>query len=479
VGNNCAAISGATGSSYTPGWSDVGHTEYAAVTASNGAGSAAVKSAMTPAVEVPAWSPGPTANLWVNTTSGSCARNATAAAYSASTACGSLQAAYSAAHCGDTIEIEPGSYNTQDLDDVSALDSCAAPVVMEGASTSSPPVIAGVTAQYVGTGASNFVLEGISQTATSCSSDQGGGCDNIFLAGGKNVYLNQISGGSVGIYGDQHVLVQNSTFGPCYSGTVATGDCTNNTKIDTNWVNCSSSCPTSDVTFIGNSFNQFINNGDSHFECIFLRGGNEIMIDSNHFHICQLQGIMIQPTDGSLNETVIQNNWLDEIENSVSSPPYYDTSYVAADTRSNAIDFAGNTATEGQNEAGIIIRYNSLNPYSAIMFDGGATPSGPNTIYGNMAGVNSACIPNATYGYNIFLAGQQTCASTDTTVSSLPFVNAGYGSEDFHLTCNSPADGYVTATAASSILSYDKALTWRAAGGPRDAGSEDEASCGT
>ena len=81
------------------------------------------------------------------------------------------------------------------------------------------------------------------KTATSCSSDQGGGCDNIFLAGGKNVYLNQISGGSVGIYGDQHVLVQNSTFGPCYSGTVATGDCTNNTKIDTNWVNCSSSCP--------------------------------------------------------------------------------------------------------------------------------------------------------------------------------------------------------------------------------------------
>jgi len=56
-----------------------------------------------------------TANLWIDTTGGSCTRSSSPAAYSDSAACGSLAAAYSAATTGDTIGVENGTYGDQSL----------------------------------------------------------------------------------------------------------------------------------------------------------------------------------------------------------------------------------------------------------------------------------------------------------------------------------------------------------------------------
>lgn len=58
---------------------------------------------------------GQTANLWVNTTAGSCTRSATPAAYNAAAACGSMQAALTAAQGGDIVFIKNGTYGPQDL----------------------------------------------------------------------------------------------------------------------------------------------------------------------------------------------------------------------------------------------------------------------------------------------------------------------------------------------------------------------------
>jgi hypothetical protein len=56
--------------------------------------------------------PSGSANVWVDTNGGSCART-TLAAYNDATACGSLAAAYSAAVSGDVVGVRDGSYGIQ------------------------------------------------------------------------------------------------------------------------------------------------------------------------------------------------------------------------------------------------------------------------------------------------------------------------------------------------------------------------------
>lgn len=55
------------------------------------------------------------ANIWVNTTAGSCVRNSTPAAYNAATACGNMQAAQNIANGGDTVVMKNGTYPAQSL----------------------------------------------------------------------------------------------------------------------------------------------------------------------------------------------------------------------------------------------------------------------------------------------------------------------------------------------------------------------------
>jgi len=53
-----------------------------------------------------------TANLWINTTGGSCTRSATPAVYSQSTSCGTVAAAWTAAAAGDTVIAKGGTYSS-------------------------------------------------------------------------------------------------------------------------------------------------------------------------------------------------------------------------------------------------------------------------------------------------------------------------------------------------------------------------------
>jgi hypothetical protein len=55
------------------------------------------------------------ANIWVDTSGGSCIRSATPTAYSDSTACGSLDAANDICQGGDTVLVQGGSYPRQTL----------------------------------------------------------------------------------------------------------------------------------------------------------------------------------------------------------------------------------------------------------------------------------------------------------------------------------------------------------------------------
>jgi chitodextrinase len=53
------------------------------------------------------------ANFWIDTSGGSCTRQAVAGSYSDAQACGSMKAAYEAASSGDVVVVKPGSYGGQ------------------------------------------------------------------------------------------------------------------------------------------------------------------------------------------------------------------------------------------------------------------------------------------------------------------------------------------------------------------------------
>jgi hypothetical protein len=53
------------------------------------------------------------ANLWVDTSGGSCSRSAPPAGYSDAAACGSFNAAWQAASAGDMVRVRPGNYGNQ------------------------------------------------------------------------------------------------------------------------------------------------------------------------------------------------------------------------------------------------------------------------------------------------------------------------------------------------------------------------------
>jgi hypothetical protein len=74
---------------------------------------AAPGAAGTPAASAAASGTG--GNLWVDANGGSCARHDALSKYVDAQACSSLQAAWSAAHSGDTVDIAPGTYGRQTL----------------------------------------------------------------------------------------------------------------------------------------------------------------------------------------------------------------------------------------------------------------------------------------------------------------------------------------------------------------------------
>jgi hypothetical protein len=458
VGRNCSPIVGATGPTYTPRWSDVGHTEYVSVTS----GLSMVTSGLSPAV---GWQPvSPSAgNLWVSPTGGSCTRSAIPVGFSQSSSCGSLAAAYQAAQCGDVILIESGNYSgtSQLIRDKTALDACTAPVVMT-AGPGQSPIFGEIHDGNMLTntpGGSNLVIYNVALTGAS------GSTDRITAEDATNVVFEAIHGGAFYVNDAHHVLIENSSFGPCATGTVASGGCHSNSKIDAGGFTAPGHVNTSDLTVRRNTFHDFsCNSSGCHFECIFVSGGTGIMIDSNTFERCQLQTVFIQPATSTanwLNYLTIQNNWIMQDEDSNNNPRQY------------AIDVGANNGPP----ANVVVRYNSFDATSGVTNSSGS--AGNMQIVGNILPWTGNCVAGASYGYNLFLTGRSTCGVGDRTASSPPYVNASVGAQDFHLRCAGPANGSVAPNSGSYILAYDRDGAWRSVSGPREAGSQAEASCGT
>src|SRR4249920_2601099 len=64
------------------------------------------------------------ANLWVDTTGGTCRRRTARTGYVAATACASMRDAYAAAACGDLVLVVPGTYRTQTIVETGSGSRC-------------------------------------------------------------------------------------------------------------------------------------------------------------------------------------------------------------------------------------------------------------------------------------------------------------------------------------------------------------------
>jgi hypothetical protein len=388
------------------------------------------------------------ANLWVSLGAGRCVRTRVHRREAAGRACGSLEAAYQKAHCGDVVEIEPGNYAaTQDIQDNPRLDACAKPVVFR----SSPKggvhlenVEAGQFGDATTNGGSSWTLEGVSL-----------GNRITLMPPAHDVTLRGIHGGSFYINGAHHVVIEDSSFGPCYSGSPQTGSCTNNSKIDASYQSGGRTYTTSDVTLRHNVIHDYINNADSHFECLFLVGGDDISIAANVFSDCENYGIFMQPYSGrGFAGLLIQNNLFNGTQASNGSSRIY------------ALDFGGNGAPIDN----VVIRFNSFAPNQGIT-DDGAPPGSGDVVIGNIVGYSGSrpCIPGVSYAYNVELGAR--CGPTDVAVRRLPYVSVASGSINFHLRPHSVARGLVPTGTVAGTVSTDFYGTLRRVGERRDAGA--------
>jgi hypothetical protein len=75
----------------------------------------------------------PAAQLWVDVDGGSCTRSAAPVGYSDAGACASINAAYLAAQCGDTVLIRAGTYGNGVLNSDPSKVSCSSDVVISAA----------------------------------------------------------------------------------------------------------------------------------------------------------------------------------------------------------------------------------------------------------------------------------------------------------------------------------------------------------
>jgi len=126
----------------------------------------------------------PTANLWVDTDGGTCARSSTPALYNSATACASVQLANNAATCGDRITIAAGTYDQQTANKNCASATLTINCVSGAIMDRLPPNDASQAKAFIiNTGANHLQLGPGCQFNDGVSVDNSATTDNITITG--------------------------------------------------------------------------------------------------------------------------------------------------------------------------------------------------------------------------------------------------------------------------------------------------------
>jgi hypothetical protein len=338
------------------------------------------------------------ANLWVDTTGGTCSRNASPATYNAATSCGSFQAAYTAASCGDVVGIHSGSYASQSIS--TGSKAC-------GSSASNNVVFTTIPGQPSSACTDNSTAS-MTDTAVSVAhvteqcftaydnATSGAQCSDISGASGQHTSIIWNVFDHIrfrcSFFDSDHMAVTNSSFGPdaiCQHTLEDTIDFrANSTDID-------------DVTF---SHDTFLAQSDGGvYECGTGRhidemqgyGVSNFTLEKSTFVGCYGQCLIFRPLNGGVPgpNIKIENNYFDQVEN-----PGQD------------IDIGNSGTPPDTCVAPILVDYNTFE--NGGSFHGGCTVTV--TVRANIIS-DSACNSDGfSWDYNVWLATSGGVCGTHT-----------------------------------------------------------------
>jgi hypothetical protein len=178
---------------------------------------------------------------------------------------------------------------------------------------------------------------------------------------------------------------------------------------------------------------------DCHLECIKMNGGQNVVIQGNHFYDCEYYAIFVaHESSAEFNGLVIENNWFDVSWNGNANSP--------AHNRSQAVSFA----CKGRTFENVDVRFNSFHSGATLYADeDGCGNNSSFRVTGNLLGNTSpSCAPGTTFRYNVY-RGSSVCGGTGNVAlnAQFPFVNGSLGAAgNYDLAATSVIDNLVPAS---------------------------------
>jgi hypothetical protein len=355
------------------------------------------------------------ANLWVDSTGGTCTRQSPAGAYSDAAACSSFGVAYQAAASGDLVLIRPGGYGSQTLNVATPNKTSAVTFEPETEDTVTVTSLAILAADWVH-------IKGINNTTTQSPffmDDVGNVCpcpDNNTFEDIEAAWWDMRSAPGTGnkvIGGD---------YGPCLAD--ASNDCLPRAL----GVN---------VLVDGVTFHDLTSSNATlyHPDGLFIRGCVGCIVRNSTFYNNQITNIRIQNccTLPDVSNLQIYNNW-----------------FAVPWSNANLTGFRHDGIDVDNQIPNLVIAFNSFSSScdgggSCGQYIGGVSSSlgtagSPALVYGNLIG-RSGCQSNATFSYNVYrkfsvFTGSQ-CGPTEVlSPSAFPYTTDpnNAGASNFNIT---------------------------------------------
>jgi len=395
--NGATRIGSSTLPTYTISGLNCGTTYTLGVDAFDAAANRSTKTSITTttsACSAPAPPPppsGPVANLWVDTSGGSCVRQATRSAWVDAQACSWTQA-YQAAQTGDLILVKGGSYGNVAIGP--NRSAITAPGVTFQTNSGETVTVSDFTNGEItgAAGANNVTLVGPVHART-FRSDQAsnvvvdgwtvdcGGCDGIQIFHLEN---------------DSNITVKNS-------------DISDNNNTSLMWINGTN------LTFENNQIHDagLPAGSSAHTECMYAWDVTNLTLKRNHFYHCSVMDVFI--TGGA-----VANGGF--VENNVFEKPWENTGLISNSALAFHFRNGGDPSPDPNNWD---FRYNTFVGPLSITPSENPVGSGGMRVIGNVFLSAAPCgQANTTYSYDAFITGDG-CGSNNI-VNPLSTYLAGF-----------------------------------------------------
>lgn len=372
---------------------------------------------------LPSFASAQTANLWVDSSGGSCTRQSTAGAYSDAAACAGMQAALSACVAGDTIRMKAGTYGAQTITAIKTSPGCT--VIAE----------TGTTIGALTTNGAWYEIQNVSGTGWDISA---AGTNNITCRGCNFTGNNGVNWAANGWSNVSWIggSLRNFSCSSCANGMAIFAS-----------TNVAGSSTATGVLVDGVTFDKIVNTGGTanHFEVIRVDGNvNGLTIRNSTFtnNITSTSLVFFSTFRGNKPQNItLENNFFGGL-----GPAYYTLN----------MNYQGSVCSNWT------MRYNT---FQNAMIAGGNCPY-TNIVWVGNLGPRGNCEGTAFRSNVWFGSSGGSCGASDTVVTS-----AGLGSDGFRLTAGSAAID--KGGSGTDCIATDHDGNSRPAGGRCDAGAHE------